>query len=1120
MFTNENISRQINLQSIAAVFHCNDDNFVLDLSLDNEELLQLSSFLDEPLSNSTTEATATRYTDIRALLVVNDSKLARLFIKEMSVAPGMQGKTEDVHLFRLHGLDITAGERYRLVSNDFLNDTFLEFGLRYVLDQLPLETRDEVHCFNSFFYAKLSEKSSRKSARYGGSWPGYDAVKRWTRKVDIFSKKFIIVPVNESYHWYLAVIFNPRGAVDMARASRPLVADALRDRHDSQRPSPPSEGVALDDNLEDVIRNESPPSAAGVQDGRRAAPSDNEYSPDTDPLNIIDQPDDEPAGKEERGVVAVRAGVNRLQIEAAAPQPIRSDTFDLFTEQSLGDMGTGAKTEEPTSQAPSPLPARKGKKPHREDYNLLGTDETWIFTLDSMGSRHPSVGANLRKWLSFEARDKLNEEVDFEPVRYFEGKCLEQHNFYDCGLYLIHFAKQLLLKSDEVLHFIGGAPRTAGVEGHAEWTQKKNEVWAADALSTLREDWVHIIDFQTQTYRSLHGSVATGQVVQETGALASQRSVQALSQGPPPREASTTPAALSGTIDGENAANHTHSSESTLSSVYMRVPAPLSPSRVGNESQAPAAGVWSKDASSTSHSLLTGKAEDNPGSRPRVSHCLSDSEEEEEIEVRQGADRLDDHARASYENDEDDELELEEIGREAQAAIDVAERQSRINQVAEAELNHVYGYDGSEDDDLCRRATIDPNMPPPHRDGSPPKPLRPTAILPRTNEKMVVDEAKGLEVNLPTATAQASCTVLSPNIIDPFAELGTSGPIHRESVGDGRTDPKRSSTAYAEHSPIARSRSVETEVTVASSSSQSKLPSSGEHGNLKPLVPGATRRFGETLRFNPFHMDYKRPEEAAPSLDAISNDDDSPDNNRVSSLIQRHQRTPPWEGPGSKRALRSELSNINSPTGPPTTRQASRSQASASGDGEVQAQYLPARGAGKRRASIGSANIPESDDKVLSDSEGSDYLLGRSQGTKHHSKPVTLAVKTNGQVAATQTKVHGLGAPSVVVVDGDNEDEGPAVGPSDGPEREASLEPPRPKRRAAKTYTHDRVGRNKRRKTTQDVAGQRKIDGYLPRNETAILSDRPRSSRFHDHTAGVERRGISAEDPYVVEDDE
>lgn len=49
-----------------------------------------------------------------------------------------------------------------------------------------------VHAFNTFFFTKL------KTA-------GYQAVKRWTKKVDIFSVDLLLVPIHLGVHWCLAV---------------------------------------------------------------------------------------------------------------------------------------------------------------------------------------------------------------------------------------------------------------------------------------------------------------------------------------------------------------------------------------------------------------------------------------------------------------------------------------------------------------------------------------------------------------------------------------------------------------------------------------------------------------------------------------------------------------------------------------------------------------------------------------------------------------------------------------------------------------------------------------------------------------------------------------------------
>jgi len=44
------------------------------------------------------------------------------------------------------------------------------------------------------------------------SQDGYDQVSRWT-KFNIFRKKYLIVPINEDYHWYLAIIYEPEHLV-------------------------------------------------------------------------------------------------------------------------------------------------------------------------------------------------------------------------------------------------------------------------------------------------------------------------------------------------------------------------------------------------------------------------------------------------------------------------------------------------------------------------------------------------------------------------------------------------------------------------------------------------------------------------------------------------------------------------------------------------------------------------------------------------------------------------------------------------------------------------------------------------------------------------------------------
>lgn len=72
-------------------------------------------------------------------------------------------------------------------------------------EQQP-ELARQVHVFSTFFYKKLGSKyvdKNTSSVMLNGcsAKAGYPSVQKWTRKVDLFQKKYIIVPVHEKYVW-------------------------------------------------------------------------------------------------------------------------------------------------------------------------------------------------------------------------------------------------------------------------------------------------------------------------------------------------------------------------------------------------------------------------------------------------------------------------------------------------------------------------------------------------------------------------------------------------------------------------------------------------------------------------------------------------------------------------------------------------------------------------------------------------------------------------------------------------------------------------------------------------------------------------------------------------------
>lgn len=89
----------------------------------------------------------------------------------------------------------------RLDEGEFLNDSVLSFALRRVEESMLPEHRKDVYMFNTFFYSSLSTKNGRKAFNY-------DAVKRWTSKVEIFKYRYVVVPINLDLHWFVAIICN------------------------------------------------------------------------------------------------------------------------------------------------------------------------------------------------------------------------------------------------------------------------------------------------------------------------------------------------------------------------------------------------------------------------------------------------------------------------------------------------------------------------------------------------------------------------------------------------------------------------------------------------------------------------------------------------------------------------------------------------------------------------------------------------------------------------------------------------------------------------------------------------------------------------------------------------
>ncbi|XP_054061301.1 sentrin-specific protease 2-like [Rissa tridactyla] len=111
--------------------------------------------------------------------------------REVVAALG-KGEPEEI-MSSAFNLKVTREDIHTLRNGCWLNDEVINFYMGLVMERSKKAGYPSVHAFSSLFYEKLASG-------------GYRTVRRLTRRVDVFHKDVILVPINLSLHWALAVI--------------------------------------------------------------------------------------------------------------------------------------------------------------------------------------------------------------------------------------------------------------------------------------------------------------------------------------------------------------------------------------------------------------------------------------------------------------------------------------------------------------------------------------------------------------------------------------------------------------------------------------------------------------------------------------------------------------------------------------------------------------------------------------------------------------------------------------------------------------------------------------------------------------------------------------------------
>merc|ERR1719186_924235 len=92
-----------------------------------------------------------------------------------------------------HNIQITHKDIDTLHGLNWLNDQIINFYLQMIVSRSNQEGFLKVYAPSPFFYPKMMSQ-------------GHSALKRWTRKIDIFAKDLMIIPVHLGMHWCLATV--------------------------------------------------------------------------------------------------------------------------------------------------------------------------------------------------------------------------------------------------------------------------------------------------------------------------------------------------------------------------------------------------------------------------------------------------------------------------------------------------------------------------------------------------------------------------------------------------------------------------------------------------------------------------------------------------------------------------------------------------------------------------------------------------------------------------------------------------------------------------------------------------------------------------------------------------
>ncbi|XP_046749761.1 uncharacterized protein LOC124413272 isoform X4 [Diprion similis] len=287
------------------------------------------------------------------------------------------------------GIAINTEDYACLGEDQFLNDVIIDFYLRYLtLEVLSEEDQNRTHVFSSYFYKRLTSPHAPAADTGVPLSPAakrHARVQKWTKNVNIFEKDFIVIPINEHAHWFLAIICFP-GFVGKV----PIISSVPKECENKKKTQKSKKAKEL--------------KLQAVTIGNTT------ITPVTATITL--DPGDEGSERDE-----AEGDDDEMEMD--------SDDEDE-TEDGETDTKPPQKLREPT-----PVQNEIVKLP-------------CILIFDSLaGASRSRVVATLRDYLSCEYLAKMGTEQVFskDTIKGASPKVPQQSNFTDCGVYVLQYVE-------------------------------------------------------------------------------------------------------------------------------------------------------------------------------------------------------------------------------------------------------------------------------------------------------------------------------------------------------------------------------------------------------------------------------------------------------------------------------------------------------------------------------------------------------------------------------------------------------------------------------------------------------------------------------------------------------